>query len=153
MKSKFMLSLLAAMIAVVVAGSRSPAFAQTSAAATAASRWAGSWEGKLEGLPSVVLRISESGEAVDGQVSFNIIKRVAGGSPAIAGTMTVPMVNPRIQGNDLAFQVVREDRNGNPGKRAVLNFTLVLTGDRSARLERAAGPENALEVDMLRRLE
>jgi hypothetical protein len=151
MQSKFRLALLVAIIAIVVAGTSPLVLAQTSSAAKAtAPIWAGSWEGKLDGLPSVILKITENSDAVDGQVSFNLIKRVAGGSPTIAGTTTVAMVNPQIQGDDLVFQVIREDRNGDQSQRAVLNFTLVPTGDRSAKLERAAGPEDALEVDMLR---
>ena len=151
MRSKFWLAQLVAVIAIVVAGSSPLVFAQTSnASTTGAARWAGDWEGKLDGLPSVILRIRENGDAIDGQVSFNLIKRVAGGSPTIAGAMTVPMVNSHIEGDALAFQVIRDDRNGDVSKRAVLNFTLIATSDRSAKLERAAGPEDAFEVDMVR---
>jgi hypothetical protein len=142
-----MIMLLAAMVAAVVAPSLG--IAQAGDVSTA-GKWAGTWEGKLDGLPSVILKVTQGGGAVQGQVSFNLIKKVEGGEPTIAGTVTVPMVNPHVQGNELMFQVIREDRGGDPSKRAVLNFTLMATGERSAKLERAAGSEEALTVDMLR---
>jgi hypothetical protein len=141
--------LLAAVAAAVVAGFSSQTRAQTGES-PAADRWTGAWEGKRDGLPSVILKVKQGGSLVQGQVSFNLIKAVDGGSPKIAGTMTVDMVNPHLRGNDLEFQVVREDRGGDESKREVLNFTLVSTGKGSAKLERAAGQEEGLEVEVSR---
>jgi len=146
MKSRVIL-LLAAMVAAVMVAPVGMAQARD---VSAAGRWTGSWEGKQDGLPSVIVKVTQDDGVVQGQVSFNIIKRVEGGPPVIGGKMTVAMVNPHVEGNELMFQVIRRDRSGDPSKEAVLNFTLVATGEGSAKFERAAGPDEALTVDMLR---
>jgi hypothetical protein len=148
MKTKLAVFLLAATAAAVAAGSPSPLYAQ-SAPATAQTM-AGTWEGKQEGVPSVVLRITETGNATQGQVDFYILKKVDDGAPINAGKMTTPMVNPHIQGNALDFQIVRENRNGGPADKTVFNFALQPTGDRSATLIRTGGGEEGLEVEMSR---
>ena len=151
MRNKFMLGLLAALMAVVVAGSSSPVFAQaSSAAATGAARWAGSWEGKQEGLPSVVLRVTDNGDALQGQVDFYIIKKVAGAVATNAGKMTVNMVNPHLEGDALVLQVVRVNRDKTPVTNTVFNLSLEPKGDGSAVLRRSGGGEDEIQVEMLR---
>jgi hypothetical protein len=111
---------------------------------------AGTWVGKQEGVPSVVLRITENGSAIQGQVDFYLLKKVDDGAPVNAGKMTTPMVNPHVQGNALDFQIVRQNRSGDPADKTVLNFALEPTGGHSARLTRTGGGEASLEVDMSR---
>jgi hypothetical protein len=148
MKAKLGTMLLVAIVAAIVTGYSSPVSAQTMSAST--SRWAGTWESKRDGVPSVILKVTQDGVSIQGQAEFNLLKGSLGAAPTIAGTMKVAMVNPHLQGDALAFQIVREDRSGDASKRAVLNFVLAPVGDGAARLHRSGGDEADLEVDMLR---
>jgi hypothetical protein len=148
MKIKMQAFLWGALAAVTIASLPSPVCAQAANAST--PTLAGTWEGKLEGVRSVVLRITDSGNAVKGEVDFYILKKLDDGPPIEAGKMTEPMLNPHVQGSTLAFQIARVNHNANPADTTILNFTLEPTGEHTARLERTGGGEQALEVEMLR---
>jgi len=146
MKATLKFMLLAAIVTIVAGPSRM--FAQSASEAAPARKWAGTWEGKQDGVPSVVLKITGSGDALQGQAEFYVLIGHDGGPPTSAGTMTAPMIHPHVQGNDLEFQVIRKDRYGNPTDKPVLNFTMELTGDRAARLNRTG--DDPLELDMVK---
>jgi len=145
MKTTLKLMLLAAIVA-MVAGPSLRVSAQTPSAD--AGKWVGTWEGKEYGVPSVILKITKNGDALQGQADFYILIRNDSGVPTNAGKMTAPMIHPHVQGNDLDFQVVREDRNVSAAEKTVLNFTMEPTGDRAAKLNRTG--DEPLEVEMVR---
>src|SRR5271170_5056476 len=118
MKTTLKLMLLAAIVA-MVAGPSLRVSAQTPSAD--AGKWVGTWEGKQYGVPSVILKITKNGDALQGQADFYILIKNGGGAPTDAGKMTAPMIHPHVQGGDLDFQVVRKDRDGNPTDKPVLN--------------------------------
>jgi len=150
MRIRLQAILLTALAAVVLTGLASRASAQSSDLGSA-QKLAGTWEGKLGGVRSVVVRIGENGSGqsgaqgqVQGDVDFYVLKKTGDGPPVQAGKMTATMVNPRPRGSALDFEIVRQ----NDG--TVLNFSLVSTGDDTARLIRTGGGEENLEVDMTR---
>jgi hypothetical protein len=109
-----------------------------------AANWAGTWEGKRDGVPSVVLRITKTAAAFQGEADFYIVKKADGREPEAGDKMTVPMVEPHVTGNSFVFQVMR------PSDKTLLNFSLEPSGDHAAKLVRTGGDEKSIEVDMMK---
>jgi hypothetical protein len=91
------------------------------AASSSAGTWTGVWQGELDGLPAVELTLADDAGEVGGTVVFHIILK-DGGAPRVASTEPHTMIHPHVEGDTLAFQVIR----GN-GSHEVLNMSAKMT--------------------------
>jgi hypothetical protein len=90
--------------------------------------WVGVWQGELDGQPSVVLTLAEDTGTLEGTLVLNIISR-DGGEPHIVAHQPHVVVRPRIDGDRLSFQLKRLNAS-----MPMMDFTVTLTGERSARI-------------------
>jgi hypothetical protein len=85
--------------------------------------WTGVWQGKLDGVPSVELTLADDAGQVNGAIVFHAIGNDHGHAYSFS-TEPHTLIHPRLDGNTLAFQVIR----GN-GSREVLNMSVQLLPD------------------------
>ena len=93
------------------------------AASSQNGKWTGVWQGKLDGQPSVELTLADDTGDVGGTIVFHAIKKDAGG-PHVISTEPHTLIHPHVDGNSLAFQVIR----GN-GSNQVLHMIVKMTAD------------------------
>ena len=106
------------------------------------SGWVGVWQGELDGQPSVILTLAEDTGALEGTLVLNIIKREGGQAHIVAHEPHV-LVHPMIDGSRLSFQLKRL----NPSS-PMMDFTVTLTAQRSARIHCLTCGNDAPEVEM-----
>jgi hypothetical protein len=70
--------------------------------------WLGIWQGELDGQPSVVLTLADDTGQLGGTVVLNIIKN-EDGQPHIVALEPHVLMNPRVDGDALAFQFRKLD--------------------------------------------
>ena len=87
----------------------------------------GTWQGKLDGVPAVTLTVKEDGPAWSGTIIFYKILD-DGSGPKVTGQDTSVLINPKLEGNVLSFQV--KDSN-----EALIGFQMELTGSNEAELK------------------
>jgi hypothetical protein len=80
---------------------------------------------------------------LSGTLVLNIIKKEDGGQPHVAAVEPHTLVNPRVDGNTLSFSVRKLDPLTD-----LLNFTVVLTPERKARIHCINCGKDAPTVDM-----
>jgi len=69
-----------------------------------AHNWTGVWQGKLEGKPGVTITLTDDTGALAGTIVFNALDRNTGN---IIDIVPRTVLEPRMEGNALAFQVKR----------------------------------------------
>jgi hypothetical protein len=78
------------------------------AASTGSGTWTGVWQAKLEGQPAVELTLADDAGDVGGTIVFHIVLKEKGATtPHVASTEPHTLINPRVGGDTLTFQVVR----------------------------------------------
>jgi len=92
------------------------------------SDWTGVWQGELNGQPSVVLTLAQDNGTLEGTLVLNIISR-DGGQPRIIAHEPHTLMQPRVEGVRLAFQLKRIDTSSNP-----MNFNVELTSPDHAKI-------------------
>ena len=103
-----------------------PAIAQSGARPPMpANPWVGLWQAPLEGQPGVILTLGDDTGQLAGGIVFNVITR-DGGQARILGHDAHALMNPRVEGNTLRFQVIRL------GDRRTLDMTARMTADGKA---------------------
>ena len=107
--------------------------------------WVGVWQGKLDGQPSVILTLAEDTGTLEGTLVLNIITREDGGQPRIVAHEPHVVVRPRIDGNNLSFQLKRLDASS-----PMMDFTVILTAPGSARIHCLNCGDDAPVVEMTR---
>ncbi len=93
-----------------------------------AGTWTGVWEGQLDGQPSVTLTLAEDSGELGGTLVLNIISAEEG-QPHVVAREPHVLVQPRVDGNKLSFEVRRIDKSSDP-----MNFTVVLTHEGKAQI-------------------
>ena len=81
----------------------------------------GTWQGKMDGVPAVTLTVKEEGPGWTGTIVFYRLVD-EGSGPQVAGKDTRILVDPKLEGKVLSFQV--KDQNDN----ALIGFQFELTG-------------------------
>ena len=104
--------------------------------------WVGVWQGELDGQPSVILTLAEDTGTLEGTLVLNIVTR-DGGQPHIVARQPHVVVRPRIDGNRLSFQLKRLKASS-----PMMDFTVTLTTDRSARIHCLNCGDDAPVVEM-----
>ncbi len=89
------------------------------------ANWLGVWHGELDGQPSVVLTLADDTGALGGTVVLNVLEKEEGGETHVVRTEPHTLVNPRVDGDVLAFQFKKP--NGD-----LLSFTVKRTADGEA---------------------
>jgi hypothetical protein len=107
------------------------------------SGWVGVWQGELDGQPSVILTLAEDTGTLEGTLVLNIIKREEGGQAHIVAHEPHVLVHPMINGSRLSFQLKRL----NPSS-PMMDFTVTLTAERSARIHCLTCGDDAPVVEM-----
>lgn len=91
------------------------------------TQWTGVWQGTLDGQPSVTLTLAQDTGQLSGTLVLNIIKKEESGQAHVAAVEPHALVNPRVDGNTLSFDVRRIDGD-------LMNFTVALTPEGKARI-------------------
>lgn len=65
----------------------------------------GVWQGRWHGVPAVTIRLEQNGEALGGTARFSRIIATADGPEAVGETVELPLLNPRLEGQRLSFEV------------------------------------------------
>jgi hypothetical protein len=87
------------------------------------SMWTGVWQGKLDGVPAVTLTLANDAGEANGTIVFHAIKNENGHAYSFS-TEPHTLIHPRVESNNLFFQVIR----GN-GSAEVLNMSVELNKD------------------------
>ncbi len=106
------------------------------------SPWVGIWEAQLEGQPSVVLTLGDDTGQLGGGIVFNVIAR-DGGQAHIIGRDAHVLINPRVEGDTLRFQVIRLS------DKRQLDMSMQMTADGTARFHCANCGDSPV-VDIVR---
>src|SRR5579863_6314938 len=114
-----------------------PAVAQP----TFASPWVGLRQAELDGQPGVILTLGDDNGQLAGGVVFNVVSG-DGGQPHVIGHDAHALMNPRIEGDTLHFQVIRR------GDRRKLEITARMTAEGKATFhcENCGGDALAVEI-------
>jgi hypothetical protein len=134
-------------LAVLICLAAIPAFAQQTIA--------GKWEGKIDGLPWVTLQITQDHGNLAGTATFYIHDREHPGDPSkgILGKTEVDLVNARLSGNTLLFDVCNHDKSGvtlNAASNELLSFRMTLTGKYEGLLKKVGEEDDIAPVKMIR---
>ena len=106
----------------------------TQLAGLARSPFAGTWQGKLNGLPAVTLTVQEVRGQTTGAIVFYLQKRDAVNAAwHIEGGAIQPLIDPRVDGRRLSFEVRGTTAHGGEDSPTV-KMALELTGDNAARM-------------------
>ena len=116
-----------------------PAIAQP----TISNPWVGLWQAPLEGQPGVILTLGDDNGRLAGAVVFNVIAR-DGGQTRILGHDAHAIMNPRVEGGTLRFQVIRRSDN------RTLDMTVHMTTDGKATFHCENCGDDAPEVEITR---
>lgn len=95
--------------------------------AAAESPLDGTWQGKMDGVPAVAVTVKDNGGKLSGTVTFYRIVN-DGSGPRAEGKNTSDLVNPKLEGKTLSFQV----RNPN---NELSSFQMELTAENEAILK------------------
>jgi len=95
--------------------------------AAAESPIVGTWQGKVDGVPAVTLTVKEDGAAWSGTVVFYKILD-DGSGPRVTGKDTSVLVNPKLEGKVLSFQVKGQNDT-------LIGFQMELTGSGEGELK------------------
>jgi hypothetical protein len=90
-------------------------------------RWTGVWQGTLDGVPSVTLTLADDAGEANGTIVFHAIKNDHGHAYSFS-TEPHTLIQPRVEGNAISFQVKR----GN-GSDEILNMRVELGEDGNIR--------------------
>ena len=104
--------------------------------------WLGVWQGELDGQPSAILTLADDTGGLGGTLVLNLIKN-KGGQARIAAVEPHVLLNPRSDGDDLAFQC----RKPNGG---VLNFSVKLVAANKATIHCLNCGPDAPTVEIVR---
>lgn len=91
------------------------------------TQWAGVWQGTLDGQPSVTLTLAQDTGQLSGTLVLNIIRKEDNGHAHVAAVEPHALVNPRVDGDTLSFDVRRIDGG-------LMTFTVALTPQGTARI-------------------
>ena len=68
--------------------------------------WVGLWQAEQDGQPDVILTLGDDNGQLSGGIVFNVIAH-EGGQTHILGRDAHALLNPRVEGDTLHFQVIR----------------------------------------------
>ena len=108
-------------------------------------KWSGVWQGTLGGIPSVTLTLADDAGEANGTIVFHAIKKENGHAYSFS-TEPHTLINPRVDGNTISFQV----RRGN-GSSEILNMAVELDKDGNVKFNCSnCGPEGTkAELDRM----
>jgi hypothetical protein len=99
--------------------------------------FAGTWEGKLYGQPSVELVLRPDGGSVTGAITFYLAHRENEKAPwKIAGKTTLPLLEPKLDGGKLTFEVRHAKKHGSSEMGPNVRFRVELRGSNGLSLFR-----------------
>ncbi len=107
------------------------------------SQWIGVWQAKLDGQPGVDLTLGDDTGLVGGTVVFHVVSR-DGGQPHVIGHDAHVLMNPRIDGDTLRFQVIRL------GDNRQLEMTMRMTADGTAMFHCLNCGDDSAATEMVR---
>jgi hypothetical protein len=107
------------------------------------SQWIGMWQAQLDGQPGVILTLGDDTGQLAGAVVFNLVSR-EGGQAHVIGHDAHVLMNPRVDGDTLHFQVVRR------GDNRLLEMTVRMTAEGAAKFKCQNCGDDALVVDIVR---
>ncbi len=107
------------------------------------SPWVGVWQGELDGLPGVTITLGDDAGDIGGTVVFNVIMK-ENGAPHIGGRDAHVLTHIHIQGEDLAFEVLRL------GDNRQLHFKIHKTASNKAQLHCDDCGEGVSTTEMVR---
>jgi len=119
-----------------------PALAQAKPP-TPASPWVGLWQAQLDGQPGVLLTLGNDDGQIGGATVFNVASR-DGGQPHVIGHDAHALLNPRVEGDTLHFQVICL------GDSQTLEMTARMTTDGKATFHCQTCGTDAPEVEITR---
>ena len=70
---------------------------------------AGVWRGEWHGVPAVTIKLMKNGDSLSGTASFNRIFNSENGLRSEASSQEIPIVNPRLEGKRLLFELQAPD--------------------------------------------
>jgi hypothetical protein len=127
--------------ALIAIGAASLLACAAAAEPTIHSQWDGVWQGQLDGQPSVTLTLAEDTGELGGTLVLNVVEKEHGQAAHVARSEPHVLVNPRLNGNLLSFEVRKPDGD-------LFNFTVVLTPEGKARIHCLDCGADAPIVDM-----
>jgi hypothetical protein len=107
------------------------------------SQFTGTWEGKMNDQPAVAITLATGGGKVGGTIVFYFQRLGKDGKWHVEGdNRAQPLIDPRIDGNILSFEVLHHKQHGSAELGPNKKFRLEVTGANEARLREAGKPDD-----------
>jgi len=106
----------------------------------------GVWQAKMDDLPFVTLTITDEGGKLAGAILFFLIRRDEGKPPSSSPGIPEPLLNPKLAGKNLTFQV--SHRRAHPGTQSdpPVSFRFALTGPAEGNLIQEGGEPESIKM-------
>lgn len=106
----------------------------------------GVWHGQWQGVHAVTIKIEQSGGALSGTARFARVVETTDGPRAVGESAELPLINPRLDGDRLSFEV----RGADESQKVILaRLEMRFTGEGEAELRREQEEESPA-IPMLR---
>jgi biopolymer transport protein ExbD len=116
--------------------------------------FAGTWKGTVNELPGIDLKIQQAGRNVSGDIVFYLQERQDVGTPwHVAGETASPLLDARLDGKALTFEVQHHRCHDCPELGPNVKFRLALTGLNKARLWNVTNAEAGAGLLLVRQLD
>jgi hypothetical protein len=94
---------------------------------------AGTWTAQMHGLPAIKMTVKDRGGKLSGNIIFYFLM-LENGTWKVKGNAATEMIEPRLQGNTLVFEVPHAKKHGStdPADQEIKAFRLHLTGPNEA---------------------
>jgi hypothetical protein len=91
---------------------------------------AGVWRGSLHNQPAMQLTVHDDHGHLSGNVIFYLLM-LENGEWHVKGNASVPLIHPRIEGNNFVFEVVHAKKHGStdPADQELKTFRMELAGN------------------------
>lgn len=106
----------------------------------------GVWHGQWQGVHAVTIKLEESGDALSGTARFARVIATRDGLKAIGETAELPLMNPKLDGDRLSFEVRGADES-NPVILAEMEMRFTDEGE--VELRRTGGEPEGTREDRL----
>lgn len=116
----------------------------SSAQPTISNPWVGLWQAQLDGQPSVIFTLGDDNGQIAGTIVFNVIAR-EGAQPRLLGHDAHAIMNPRVDGDTMHFEVIRRSDN------RALDMTVHMTADGRATFHCQNCGDDAPDVEITRK--
>lgn len=104
----------------------------------------GFWHGQWQGVHAVTIKLEQRGDSLSGTARFSRVIATSEGPKAIGESAELPLVNPKLDGDRLSFEVRGSDETY---PSILAEMEMRFTGEGEAELRRTGGKPESTRAD------